>query len=108
MLPRAQRLTDAKDIRDVFRTGAKRGNGLVVCYARKSDRPRAAVVVSNAVGNAPTRNRVKRRLRHALAMTLPQQSVDLVVRALPASAHASWNELASATTDSVTRAVADA
>ena len=108
MLPRAQRLTDAKDIRDVFRTGAKRGNVLVVCYARKSPQPRAAVVVSKAVGNAPTRNRVKRRVRHALARSLPQHSVDLVVRALPASAQASWSELANATSESVMRAAADA
>ena len=51
---------------------------------------RAAVgfVVSGAVGNAVTRNRVKRRLRHLAAAQLPDTpaGVDLVVRALPRAA----------------------
>jgi ribonuclease P protein component len=48
-------------------------------------------VVGKAVGNAVTRNQVKRRLRHLLrarVTTLPPAAV-LVVRALPASAAAS-------------------
>lgn len=54
--------------------------------------------VSKAVGNAATRNRVKRRLRHLTREHL--QSLDglpgraaLVVRALPASAEASYATL---------------
>ncbi len=45
--------------------------------------------MSKAVGNAVTRNRVKRRLRHlAAAASLPSTPfrVDVVVRALPAAA----------------------
>ena len=57
--------------------------------------PQVGLVVSKAVGNAVTRNRVKRRLRH-LARTriarLPRTSV-LVVRALPGAAQASSTEL---------------
>jgi len=54
--------------------------------------------VSKAVGNAVTRNRVKRRLRHLtrehlLALEgLPGRAA-LVVRALPASAEASYAAL---------------
>lgn len=54
--------------------------------------------VSKAVGNAVTRNRVKRRLRHLtrehlLALEgLPGRAA-LVVRALPASAEASYATL---------------
>ena len=54
--------------------------------------------VSKAVGNAATRNRVKRRLRHLtrehlLALEgLPGRAA-LVVRALPASAEASYAAL---------------
>lgn len=42
-------------------------------------------MVSKAVGNAVTRNRVKRRLRHLAAASLPTIAfpVDVVVRALP-------------------------
>ena len=45
-------------------------------------------VVSKAVGNAVTRNRVKRRLRHLVSAQLPSTpgGVQLVVRALPAAA----------------------
>ena len=53
-------------------------------------------VVSRAVGDAVTRNRVKRRLRHLArdrVGSLPYGSV-LVVRALPAAALASYPELA--------------
>ena len=47
-------------------------------------------MVSKAVGNAVTRNRVKRRLRHLAAASLPQVGfpVDVVVRALPPAASA--------------------
>ncbi len=54
--------------------------------------------VSKAVGNAATRNRVKRRLRHltrehlAALEELPGRAA-LVVRALPAAAEASYQSL---------------
>ncbi len=50
-------------------------------------------MVSKAVGNAVTRNRVKRRLRHLAAKALGEVAfpVDIVVRALPP---ASTGELA--------------
>ena len=50
--------------------------------------PRVGFVVSKAVGNAVTRNRVKRRLRH-LCRPLVDELADgtvVVVRALPAAA----------------------
>jgi ribonuclease P protein component len=52
-------------------------------------------VVSKAVGPAVVRNRVKRRLRHLareILRDLPGSAV-LVVRALPASADAAYEEL---------------
>lgn len=60
--------------------------------------PRVGFVVSKAVGNAVVRNRVKRRLRHlaveqlGLLSSLPGPVV-LVVRALPAAAGATYEEL---------------
>lgn len=54
--------------------------------------------VSKAVGNAAIRNRVKRRLRHLTRERLPALEglpgrAALVVRALPASAEASYATL---------------
>lgn len=54
--------------------------------------------VSKAVGNAATRNRVKRRLRHLTREHLPALEglpgrAALVVRALPPAAEASYDAL---------------
>ena len=56
---------------------------------------RVGFTVSKAVGNAATRNRVKRRLRHLTREHLPSLEelpgrAALVVRALPAAAEASY------------------
>jgi ribonuclease P protein component len=56
---------------------------------------RAGFVVSKAVGNAVTRNKVRRRLRHLVRprlADLPDGTL-LVVRALPPSAAASFETL---------------
>jgi ribonuclease P protein component len=52
-------------------------------------------VVSKAVGNAVTRNRVQRRLRHLMRDRLDRlpSSATLVVRALPSSAAATYGGL---------------
>lgn len=57
---------------------------------------RVGFVVSRAVGNAVTRNLVKRRLRHLSRERIPSLpgSCVLVVRALPAAAVASYGGLA--------------
>lgn len=65
--------------------------------AEQSSAPsRAGFVVSKAVGNAVTRNKVQRRLRELVRerlAALPEGST-LVVRALPAAAEASYPRLA--------------
>jgi ribonuclease P protein component len=50
--------------------------------------PRIGFVVSGAAGNAVTRNRVKRRMRHLAAAHVPDTpgEIDIVVRALPRAA----------------------
>lgn len=62
---------------------------------------RVGFIVSKAVGNAVVRNKVKRRLRAIMAEELREGSDTIsansgsliVLRALPASAAASWSEL---------------
>ena len=63
--------------------------------ARPVPPARVGFVVSKAVGGAVVRNRVKRRLRHAMrerVAALPEHAV-LVVRAQPPAAAASYPEL---------------
>ncbi len=58
-------------------------------------RARVGLTVSRKVGNAVTRNRVKRWLREALrALTLPSFPVDVVVVARPQAASAGLRVLA--------------
>ena len=97
MLPRAQRIVAPGEIRQLIRRGKKTVHPLVICYSLSSEKSRAAVVVSKDVGSAPTRNRVRRRIRHILAAELPARSLDVVVRALPPCASASWPDLRDAT-----------
>lgn len=110
MLPPDRRLRRGDDIVAAVRrgrraTGAAPGGSplLVVHVMRGADmsdsepvRPvRAGFVVSGAVGGAVVRNRVRRRLRHLTRDrlgALPPGS-DLVVRALPPAAEATYAEL---------------
>lgn len=90
MLPATSRLTSSDDFRVCVRRGVRVGRETLVVHAVAKPGPpsRAGFVVSKAVGNAVTRNRVKRRLRHLVAASLPGASVpvDVVVRALPTAA----------------------
>ena len=90
MLPAPQRLTSSRDFRRITHQGVRAGRRTVVVHAlpRPAASSRAGFVVSKAVGNAVTRNRVKRQLRHLTreAFEAVPTGVDIVVRALPAAA----------------------
>lgn len=90
MLPAQHRLRASDEFRSVVRGSVRVGRPTLVLHARSTQSPpsRAGFVVSRAVGNAVTRNRVKRRLRHLVAGVLPTapMPVDVVVRALPPAA----------------------
>lgn len=97
MLAAANRLRKAEGFRNVTRFGVKAGRSTLVIYMSLTNRAesRAGFVVSKAVGNAVTRNRVKRRLRHLvkakfmdLAVVNDEKfSLDTVVRANPVAAN---------------------
>ena len=100
MLSPDHRLTDSDSFRIATR-GRRSGTRTLVVHLGRAgaggDPARIGLVVSKAVGNAVVRNRVKRRLRHLARehlSALPGSAV-LVVRALPAAAGASYDELGS-------------
>ncbi len=57
--------------------------------------PRFGFIVSKQVGNAVTRNTVRRRLKAVCSEALPGVRVgaDIVIRALPSAAHADYAHL---------------
>jgi ribonuclease P protein component len=106
VLPAGSRLRRRADFSSTLRQArGVRGAGLLVAHVAPpgtttTDVPetpptQAGFVVSRAVGPAVTRNRVRRRLRHLVAAQLELLPVGsrVVVRALPASATASYAEL---------------
>jgi len=110
VLAAGHRLTDPELFRVASRRGRRAGSRTLVAHlllpaeqqvsGMSGGTPDPApvqvgFVVSKAVGGAVVRNRVKRRLRHAMrerVTALPARSV-LVVRAQPPAAAASYPEL---------------
>jgi ribonuclease P protein component len=118
VLPAAQRLRRSTDFGAAVRAGRRAGRGALVVHLAQAEtieagatrveatddvlttRPaptgagaeippaRAGFVVSKAVGNAVTRNRLRRRLRHLVRERLDQlpPGSTLIVRALPGAA----------------------
>ncbi|MEV4705679.1 ribonuclease P protein component [Actinoplanes sp. NPDC049316] len=100
MLAAEQRLRRSTDFAAAVRGGRRAGRGTVVVHLlvdepAQASEARAGFVVSKAVGNAVVRNKVRRRLRHLVRSRLSALPVgtSLVVRALPASASASFEKL---------------
>ncbi|MBL0887357.1 ribonuclease P protein component [Myceligenerans indicum] len=101
MLPAAHRLRRSVDFERTVRRGTRAGRPTLVVHlftdrGEDSGRPpQVGLVVSKAVGNAVHRNLVKRRIRASAAAcvdALPH-GASVVVRALPPSASASYQEL---------------
>ncbi|MDX2703109.1 ribonuclease P protein component [Streptomyces sp. PA03-6a] len=109
MLPSGNRLRRRQDFATAVRRGRRAGRPLLVVHLRTdsdtrdphaaggcASPARAGFVVSKAVGDAVTRNLVKRRLRHLVRerlSVLPPGSL-VVVRALPGAGDADHSQLA--------------
>jgi ribonuclease P protein component len=109
MLAAGRRLRRSGDFTAAIRAGRRAGRGGLVVHLLLKDPTnpaRAGFVVSRAVGNAVTRNRVRRRLRHLVRPHLAglPPGADLVVRVLPAAANQSYDQLGSDLAAAITAA----
>jgi len=91
------RLTDSPEFERVYRQGtAYRGTLFSVhAFPNEHGTPRLGLSVSRKVGNAVTRNTVRRRLREVFHSCISDMSrnLDLVVSVRPAAAGATFEEL---------------
>ena len=91
------RLTDSPDFERAYRQGtAYRGKLFSVhAFPNELGTPRLGLSVSRRLGNAVTRNTVRRRLREVFHSALPEipGDLDLVLSARPAAAEATVREL---------------
>lgn len=111
MLARANRLVTADDFRTVLRRGrrfAAPNTVVSILDTGSTTTARFGFIVTRKVGNAVNRNRVRRRMR-AIAWELVDRGMtgsDVVVRAMPDAASATWTVLhaeITAATDGSTR-----
>lgn len=86
----------SEDFQAAVRGGARAGRDAIVVHLAPGDgNAKVGFVVSRGVGNAVTRNRVKRRLRALVAHHLSELPAGsrLVVRAHPSAARTEFAEL---------------
>jgi len=80
---RSDRLTSSREFDAVFKAQASKVSGPLIVRTRANElgRHRLGMVVSRKVGNAVTRNRIKRRLREAFRLSRENWpgSYDMVV-----------------------------
>jgi ribonuclease P protein component len=91
------RLTDSPEFERVYRQGTAFRSRLFSVHAFPNEigTPRLGLSVSKKVGNAVTRNAVRRRLREVFYSTIGRipGSLDLVVSARPPASEATFEDL---------------
>jgi ribonuclease P protein component len=92
MLAAEHRLRSSQDFQRITREGQRSRHATVVVYAvpGSAEHSRVGLTVGKNIGNSVARHRVARRLRATLTPLVTAQVpiLDVVVRALPASATA--------------------
>ena len=89
-----RRLRKSRDFATVRREGKSRSDGRLVVIARRGDSTtRFGFSVSKRLGNAVTRNKIKRRLKSAAASAKVQEGWDVVVIARQGARPSSFWEL---------------
>ena len=92
---RAQRLRQRQDFSNVYRRGKPYRSDLLIMRALRTDEPlsRFGFTTSKAVGNAVTRNRVRRRLREAVGSLHIASGWDIVFNSRVSIAAASYAQI---------------
>lgn len=72
-MKKSYRVKRDKDFNAIFKSGQNVANRKFVVYRLRKDQPhfRVGLSVSKKLGNAVTRNRIKRLIRHVLINTKP-------------------------------------
>lgn len=108
MLKQQNRLRNTRRIREVRRSGSSESNRWLVVSSLPGEETesRFAFSVSRRIGNAVTRNRIKRLMREAVRRNLPHMSdpCDVILIARTAARSASYAEIERAVTDLLHRA----
>jgi ribonuclease P protein component len=115
MLPAAQRLRKNEDFRIVYKRGRAHVSDVAVLHVLRragngtesTDGLRIGFVVSKKQGGAVERNRIKRRLREAVRLTLPalcEGRYDLIFVGRSRLKEADWPEVQAAVEDLFRRA----
>jgi ribonuclease P protein component len=111
-LARANRLVKADDYRRLVRRGRRITTEHAVVYVARAENdsaPRFGFIVAKTVGVAVKRNLVRRRLKALSLEALDRLApgTEVVIRALPGAAQASWanlrSEISEALSGGVTR-----
>jgi ribonuclease P protein component len=110
VLARQNRVTSGADYRTIVRRGRRSSTrtAVVSAIAGPPDAPtRFGFIVSKKVGNAVTRNLVRRRLKAISAGLLPSvpAGASIVIRVLPGMERTPWDTLQEEIASAVTRAV---
>ena len=110
VLAKANRVLVGADFRTVVRSGRRISTPHAVVYStRTGDQSptRFGFIVAKSVGGSVVRNHVRRRLRAIGRELLDAKAmgVDVVIRPLPGSASADWQQLHSEITEAVHRSV---
>ena len=110
MLDRVNRVVRPSEFRDAVRRGRRvhSDSAVVHVFDHGSSNPsRFGFIVTKAVGNAVTRNFIRRRLRSICRGVLPTVGPgrDIVIRALPGSPAVGWVTLQEEIIESIGRGV---
>ena len=95
MMKREERITKPRQYAEVYGKGKSYPSELIVLKTLPNnlDHSRYGLSVSKKVGNAVTRNRIKRRLREINRIESIKPGWDIVYILRPAAAEASFNRL---------------